>query len=122
MIGLKVDNGGLDVLAGDSRIGPCWTLEGDDVGFLYQLTARHSCLTLSRADDAALVGVGRKLFDWRERAERQFSVLIEHTPAPLVFEVHSPHTLTELVWAAIRTPWAHRRTLLWPQFGSRVAP
>ncbi|WP_431957991.1 hypothetical protein [Nocardia lijiangensis] len=119
MIGLKVDNGGFDVLVGDSRIGPCWTLEADDVGFLDQVTARYSYLTRSRADDAALAGVGRKLFDG---AEYEFSVLMERTPAPLVFEVQCPRTPTESAWAVLRAPWAHWRTVLWPQFGSWVAP
>ncbi|MGM7643936.1 CHAT domain-containing protein [Nocardia sp. JW2] len=105
MIGLVVDDGGFDVLVGDSRIGPRRVVETDDVELLDELTARYARLVHSRAEDGALLSVGRELFDWLDGPERQLSGLLDRAPAPLVFEVRGPRSPTESAWAMLRAPW-----------------
>jgi hypothetical protein len=92
---LIVDDGGFDVLVGDSRIGSRRVIESCDVAFLDQLTARYARLVRSHSDNGALAGVGRELFDWLDGAERQLRVLLQRGQAPLVFEVQGPRSPSE---------------------------
>ncbi|MEV0104102.1 tetratricopeptide repeat protein, partial [Nocardia sp. NPDC050789] len=59
----------------------------------------------SRSDQGELAALGRELFDWLDGGQRQLSVLLERAPSPLVFEIQSPRSPSESVWALLRAPW-----------------
>ena len=112
--GLVVDGAGLEVLAGDERIGSCRPVGPADAEFLTGLAGRYVRAVQAGSDAGVFVGLGRELYRWVDGDRGQLGGLLERAARPVVFEVAGPRSPSEVAWAVLRAPF---ELLAWPDGG-----
>ena len=115
--GLVVDDAGLEVLAGDERIGSRRPIAPSDVELLTGLAARYVRAVHAGSDAGLFVELGRELYQWLDGNGGQLRVLLERAARPVVFEVTGPRVPSEAAWAVLRAPFE----LLAPPGGGLLA-
>ena len=103
--GIAIDGNGIEVVVNGAAVGQRTMLTPDDVHRLTNVTTRYARYVRDHSGDAALLALGRELWEWLDGDVSRLRVLANEAQAPVVFEVRAPQVPTDAAWSVLHAPW-----------------